>query len=243
MKKLLTSLFISASLFGYAQNFLVTNAEGAPYTDGETIAKAITEDDLFYGEYKVAIALINITENPITMNTLRTNIELPEGIKAYVCCLKNCYEEDVFYISGQIEPSQHDDYELHIYPDGHFGLSKFKLEFWTKEDQTDMFTLYVEINLPDVGVKENKNATASLLAYPNPASAHSNINISYTLADKNDGQRLVIKNILGATVMNIPLNPYDNNISIDASTLKPGAYFYAIENKNQISIAKKLIIK
>jgi len=228
---------------GYAQNFFVTNNEGTPYMDGATITATITEDDLSFGEYITTVFLINPTENDIVMNTLRTNIALPEGIRAYVCCLGFCYDDDKFAIEGTIEANKHDDYALHILPKGNFGLCKFKLEFWTEENQTDKFTLYVEIDLINVGVHENSPATVSLSAFPNPAFAHSKINISYTLADRNEGQRLVIRNIAGAAVMSVPLNTCENNLSIDASSLKSGVYFYAIENNNHISIAKKLIIK
>jgi hypothetical protein len=118
-------------------------------------------------------------------------------------------------------------------------LSKFKFEF-TAEGET--VTLHAIIDMCGVGIKEQSNATASLSAFPNPAPANSKINVSYTLADRN-GNRLVVRNILGAVVINIPLNPYENKVSIDASNLKSGVYFYAIENKNQISIARKLIVK
>jgi hypothetical protein len=61
--------------------------------------------------------------------------------------------------------------------------------------------------------------------------------------DKSDNNRLVVRNIVGAKVISRLLNPQENNISMDLSHLKQGVYFYAIENKKQISIAKKLIIK
>jgi len=242
MKKLLTLVFICASIFGYAQNFLVTNDQGIEYANGETIAATITEDDLTHKEYIVTVFLINPTESSITMNTLRTNIELPEKVSAYVCCLEGCYGDDVFAISGTIEEKKHDDYALHLRPNGGFGMCKFKLEFWTEENKADIFTLYVEINILGVGVKENKHGNSSLSAFPNPAPAHSNININYALAEKSQNNRLIIRNILGCEVMNIPLNPHQNSISLDISPLVSGVYFYAIENKNHISIVKKLII-
>jgi hypothetical protein len=246
MKNFLTLLLFSISLFGYAQNFAVTNDQADPYTDGDTIAATITTEDLdMTGEYIVKVYLINTSGATLTMNTLRTNIALPDGIRAYVCCLGGCYDDDKFAVDGEILPSGNDEYALHIQDTvGKFGLCAFKLEFWTKEDKTDMFTLYVEIDLlGEQGVKENSATTALLSAFPNPASQNSKINIDYTLAAQNDNQRLVIRNIVGATVMNIPLNPYENSIAIDASVLKAGIYFYAIENKNQIVVAKKLVVR
>jgi len=94
-----------------------------------------------------------------------------------------------------------------------------------------------------LGIKGQKPDNVSLSAFPNPAPANSKVNVSYTLADKNDNNCLVIRNIMGAMVMSMPLNSYENNMAIDISNLKSGVYFYAIENKNHISIAKKLIVK
>ena len=103
-------------------------------------------------------------------------------------------------------------------------------------------TLFVNIELQPLGIKEPNLTNASITAYPNPAPANSIINVAYSITNHNEKQNLVIRNILGAEVLNMPLDPYENTISVDISTLKRGAYFYAIENKNQILIAKKLII-
>ena len=146
-------------------------------------------------------------------------------------------------MSGTVEAGKHDEYTLHIYPRGGYGLCKFKLEFWTEENQMDLFMLFVEIDYLELAVNDNNNTPVSLWAYPNPASPNSTITISYTLSEKNMGQQLSIKNILGATVMNIPLNAFENTVSIDASSLKSGIYFYGIENNNHLSLVKKLIIK
>jgi hypothetical protein len=89
-------------------------------------------------------------------------------------------------------------------------------------------------------VKENISTNLFLSASPNPVPANAIVNVSYSIFDNNN---LIISNFLGAEVLNMPLNPHENKISIDVSTLKQGVYFYAIENKNQILIAKKLIVK
>ncbi|MDR2971300.1 MAG: T9SS type A sorting domain-containing protein [Bacteroidales bacterium] len=240
MKKLLILLLVSISLFSYAQSFQITDPRGTPYSDGETISATITEEDLDdFGEFVTNIMVKNLTDVELDVRTLRTNISLVDGMKAYVCfgvcddTGENIAMDYTIYEGEQME------YALHLLPNGNIGLCQFKLEFMTSEDQ---MTLYLDINIKPLGINENGSVTASLSAYPNPTPANSFINVSYTLAD-NYNNRLVIKNIVGATVMNLPLNPSQNNISIDATALKAGVYFYAIENDNTISIAKKLIVK
>jgi len=240
MKKLLTLLFVGLSLLGYAQKLQLTNPEGTPYINGQTITAMITTNDLnpFTTAYHVDITVKNLTSDNLTISTLCSG-KLAEGMMAEVC-FGACYMGDTIAISSEIPGLESALYELHLKPQGNLGLSRFKLEF-TTEGET--ITLHLIVDMCGIGVKERNNATVSLSAFPNPASANSKINVAYTLADMSNSHRLVVRNILGAEVMNIPLNPYENTTSIDASALKPGAYFYAIENKNQISIAKKLIVK
>jgi len=240
MKKLCTLLFVGLSLFGYAQKLQLTNPEGVPYTDGQTIAAIITTNDLnaFTGAYHVDITVKNLTSDDLRISTLCSG-KLAEGMMAEVC-FGACYMGDTIAIACEIPGLESESYELHLKPQGNLGLSTFKLEF-TADDET--ITLHLIIDMCGLGVKERNNANVSLSAFPNPAPVNSKVNVSYTLADKSNSHHLVVRNILGATVINILLNPYENTTSIDASALKPGVYFYAIENKNQISIAKKLIVK
>jgi hypothetical protein len=245
MKKLLTLLFIGVLSWGYAQNFQLKDAQGNTFIDGQTIAASITEDDLdILGEFVIKINVHNLTSNVLEMNTLRTNVALNEKLSTYVCFLY-CYDDDL-EIPGEIEAGEIDEYSLHLVPDTcycYFGLNQFILEFWSEENQNDKITLYVNIDMTPLGVKDLSKNNVSLSIYPNPAPAHSLLNLSYTITEKTDEYRLIIRNILGAPIINLPLNSYENCISVDISTLASGVYICTIENKNQISVSKKLIVK
>jgi hypothetical protein len=248
MKKLLLLLFICASFLGYAQKFQLTAPDGTPYTDGQRIYTAITEEDLVLigdpdGEHILEFVKEIIVENlldiELEIRALLTTISFVNGMELEIC-FGACYPSGSFNdIEHVLLERGSEPYSIHLRPNDKFGLSSFKLEFLADDEK---MTLYVDIDMTKIGVKEQNLAKASLSAYPNPASANTPINISYTLADKNDS-RLVIRNILGAAVINIPLNPNETTVAIDASSLKSGVYFYAIENRNQISVAKKLIVK
>jgi hypothetical protein len=107
----------------------------------------------------------------------------------------------------------------------------------------EKLTLFLEIDIQPVGINENNSITISLVAYPNPVSENSMVNVFYTITDNNEPYHLAIRNILGANVLKIPLNINENTVAVNVSTLQPGVYFYAIENKNQIVIAKKMVVK
>jgi len=242
MKKLLTLLLISITLFSYAQQFQLTDPRGTTvYTNGEIILTTITEADLNdWGDYIVSVAVQNLTDTKFDMKTIRENVALPAGMFAYVC-FGECDDSGlVLEMELPIESGDQASYDLHLRPLGNTGLSKFKIDFSTPGQN---MSLYIHIDVKPVGVQEHSNIKASLSAFPNPVTVNSKVNVSYTLADKNSSHRLVIRNIVGAELLSMPLNPNENNISIETSSLLPGIYFYALENKNQVSIAKKLIVK
>jgi hypothetical protein len=240
IKKTLILLFAGLSLIGYAQQFQLTNADGVPYIDGQTISATITEKDLDeVGDFITSILVKNISEADIEVRTLRTNEILVEGMFAYVCYYFCDESGELYAMECPIGAGESAPYELHLRPNDKFGLCKFQIDFMVPGES---MTLFVEIKVEPLGINE-QGTTASLSAYPNPAPANSTINVSYALADNSNNQHLVIRNIIGAEVINLPLNPFENNIRIDAALLKPGVYFYTLESNSRISVAKKLIIK
>ena len=242
MKKLILLIFTCISFWSYAQQFQLSDTKGSIfYTDGQTIAEQITEADLDdQGDYIVEVVVHNLTGTVLDVSTVRENIALPAGMLAFVC-FGECDDPE----GGQLTMNwpieeKNMTFFLHVRPNGKTGLCQFKVDYITSAQK---MTLFIDIQVGSVGVQEQNNAKVLLSAYPNPASVNSKVNVSYTLADKSSSHRLVIRNIMGADLLSMPLNPNDSKISVETTSLQPGIYFYAIENKNQISIAKKLIVK
>jgi hypothetical protein len=240
MKKILILFFVSISLLGYAQYFQLTDPKGSPFYDGQTILRTITEEDLnaIDSTYAIEIVVVNLTATELDIKTSRTNITLVEGMSAYVC-FGVCHEEDIYDINYTVIENS-EPYSLHLKPNGNIGQCKFQIDF-TAESQS--ITLYIEIDMLPLGAKENNNDNVFLNAYPNPVSVGLKVNVSYFIEDYHKIQNLVIRNIIGTEVIRMPLNPFDNIITFDTSSLKAGIYFYAIENNNQIYFSKKLIVK
>jgi len=243
IKRTLILLFIGISLLGYAQQFQLTDSDGVPYSEGQTISAIITELDLDeMDEFAAEVLVKNLTDTDLEVRTSRTNLVLVEDMYAYVC-FGECGLPDKTEMDWSISANKSLAYSLHLHPNGKLGFCRFQIAFWSAEDQSDKQTLFLEIEMRNIGVKEQNNAAVSLSAYPNPAPANSAVNVSYTLADNNNNHRLVIRNIMGAVVMSMPLSTHENTIVFDASDLKSGVYFYTLESNNQVAVAKKLIIK
>jgi len=240
-------LFVGISLLSYAQTFQLTDLLSNPYTHEEIISKTISEVDLdiITGDYVTDIEIVNLTDLELNIQTIRTNIVMAEGMSAYVCAGILCQPDDVFNIDFPIESNASVIYSLHLRVKDiingslHYGLCKFQLDFMAEGEK---MTLFVEIDMPKLGVNDHNYANWSLV-YPNPVSANSFINVAYLISDNTENLNLIIRNIMGAEVLNMPLDPCNSKAAVDISTLTVGTYFYAIENKNQILITKKLIVK
>jgi len=245
MKKLLTLIFICLSLLGYAQQKMrITNMEGVPYTDGQIINVSITENDLnpITEAFHFDIIVENLAENNLRMKSVCSG-EMVDGME-----IKICFDLDAgcldgpplpIEISSTIPYQEKQTYEVALDPKGFIGLNELVFEFFAEGES---ITIYANIEVVRVGVNEQKQNAVSLNAFPNPATEGTNITISYTLPNKNNSNKLVIRNMLGTEVIHLPLNPLENKVSVDITSLVAGVYFYTIENNNQIFIAKKLIV-
>jgi len=244
MKKLLILLFFSISFLGYAQHFQLTDLRGNPYENGDIISATITENDLIEigdeKEFIVEVIVENLQDFEFEISTKRTNINLIPGMQAYVCFGVCDDTREQLVMDYLISEAGTLDFSLHLVPNGNFGLCQFQIDFMTTDTT---ITLFIDIDLQSLAVKEQNKEKVSLSAYPNPVQAGSNVNLSYTLAPQSNNVKLVVRNILGAEVMSIPLNPQEKNITVNTASLVQGVYFYAIENNHHILIAKKLIVK
>jgi hypothetical protein len=255
MKNLKTILILSffglSFLIGYAQAFYLTDRKGELHYDNKILEASFTADDLDEnGDFIFEEIRVNTTSDvEFYVKSFRENLELVEGMNAYVC-FYTCDDTlgNQHYMECPIGGTESNEkiapYTIHLRPHDKFGLSQFKIEFWSEEDKSDIQTLFVNLTMRDPsGIKEQSTASATLTAYPNPVMANTPVNVSYTLAQKSNANYLVVKNIMGMEVMRLPLNPNENHLLMDVSSLTSGIYFYAIESKNQIQIVKKLIIK
>lgn len=104
--------------------------------------------------------------------------------------------------------------------------------------------IYICVPVSDItGINENK--TGSLIAasnYPNPFSGNTKIDITL---HKSSNVSIDVYNTIGQKVLgteNKYMTAGTQTITIDASNLKPGIYFYTIRT-NEASVTNKMIIQ
>jgi len=90
------------------------------------------------------------------------------------------------------------------------------------------------------GIQTISTSKTSYNAFPNPADKF--VSISYSIAENFSTSALVIVDIIGNEVMQMPLNNKNGEIKIDISSLPSGVYFYGFKSDGKMLSSKKLLI-
>ncbi|MDD5571612.1 MAG: T9SS type A sorting domain-containing protein [Bacteroidales bacterium] len=89
----------------------------------------------------------------------------------------------------------------------------------------------------EVGIKNINAQNISFGIYPNPVSSMLNFNFKVT-----GKAEIIITNILGQEIFNIPVNSAESKTSINVSELQSGIYFCYMQSANKKSEVKKIIV-
>lgn len=129
-------------------------------------------------------------------------------------------------------------FHLNYNPNRNEGTSLFHFIVFDETNPEITTSFYFSVTATsNVGI-QNYN-TNTLSAYPNPAKDY--VTINYTI--NNSPAKLVIRNLVGATVFAQNINPTNTKVKISLSDFKAGVYFYSIEQNGKTSLTKKLIVK
>lgn len=83
--------------------------------------------------------------------------------------------------------------------------------------------------------------TATITVHPNPAKEFVKLEYSLNL-EEGERCQFVLRNVLGAEVINIDLRGANGKITIPISKLNRGIYFYSLVRNNNVSSTNKLIV-
>ena len=98
--------------------------------------------------------------------------------------------------------------------------------------------IFVLVSNNPLGI-EPAQSQLEFSAFPNPATQAVSINYQMNEA----GGELLVSDLLGHTVMSLPLKAAKGNVTLDVSNLPKGIYIYSIRQKGINSAAKKLIVR
>ena len=119
------------------------------------------------------------------------------------------------------------------------GDSRIRYVFFNGANATDTTYFEVIFTSSSTGVGDNLADCSSLKVYPNPVNRL--LHADFNLAAGSMGT-LVLRNILGEEVENLPLDGFSGSITMDVSTYPDGVYFCVLNSDNKATTTRKIII-
>ncbi|MFM2136092.1 MAG: hypothetical protein RL021_1492 [Bacteroidota bacterium] len=229
MKKsvLLLLLLLTGSLAANSQSLQAV----APYTSLSGPANVVMSGHA---------TVTNVSSGSIFTKVRRIQNDTASGHNSYFCWGGACYPAATtvspFYLTmnpGDVDTTL----EVKLDPMGYSGVSTVTYCFYDKDNVSDSVCITYTFTAQPVSVDE-LNGRALAAASPNPADQYTII--GYQTNSKN--ARLVITNLLGAVVRDVPLSDRQNTVLIDTGDLNTGVYLYSLQADGRLSGTRKLVV-
>lgn len=237
MKKILTLLVVLSAMAVSAQSVQVKHF-GENLNPGDTVFINFEESDL--GEMMiVGFGINNVSGADVRLKVYKDAIDVnPEH--AIEFCLSSCYsgsESDIFTMTAGEEYSERDGMHVNFTPEV-YGTSLLRFRIQNVDNVEDEFPFYVSFSSA-TGIRQMASENG-LRAYPNPAT--TGVTVEYN-SNRAANSYVVIKNITGSEVYKQEAAS-SGKMYVSTSNLKPGIYFYGLEDVDgKMICAKKLLVK
>src|SRR5665213_872347 len=189
--------------------------------------------------------ITNTSANSINVKVHRRIIQLntPTAVTSF-CTGINCYSPTTdssqsYAISGSNGTSTlTSDY----FPDSVSGMGHVRYIIVDQGNHADSVTLDIIYNTTPAGIQVTTMVKGSLSnPAPNPASSFFNVN--YNLGTANpSSSKIIIYNMLGATVMEMGVNEQQGVLRMDVSSMENGIYFFSLISDGKEIATHRLIV-
>ena len=130
------------------------------------------------------------------------------------------------------------DYEPRDVP----GVSRITYVFFDENNPDDSASVIVDWNASPAGLGQELLSQVTFSeAYPNPASTMARVD--YDLPVELENSVVIITNLLGARVKELPLTSMQGRLEIPVFDLQDGIYFYTLKSQNNLAVTKKLVVR
>jgi hypothetical protein len=123
-------------------------------------------------------------------------------------------------------------------PTGFSGASTVRYVFYDDANPSDSVCFNVEYSAFPLAINE-LGVAGIASAYPNPANSTLNVVYKSNIANAV----LAIRNVLGTTVLEMPLTGTAGKVAVNVSGLKEGIYFYSLMENGQSLVTRKVVIR
>ena len=204
------------------------------------------------------IKVVNISAYQVDVSCERTENSIADTLCENVFCWGICYTPQVSVSTEIISigaGATSNDFSGHYYLKGSTGTSVISYCFYISTDTLDSacVTIMYSPNSPDdsiyttvnigalVGIDGLARENEIIDIYPNPAI--TNATVEYSLARGSRSASIVVRNLLGAEIMDIQLKGSTGTAILPVHNMDNGVYFYSLVVDGQVRSAQKLVVK
>lgn len=188
--------------------------------------------------------VVNTSSMAITTKVSREMIQEVEGSRNNFCWGIQCYGfgTDESPIPSTIQAGAADD-TFHGYYEHQENLGTTIIEYCffdqdNVQDKTCVTTTFIISNANDIANYKNDIELKSVA--PNPVVGLSNF--TYSIPGNPNNARVVIYNMVGSMVKDIPLSSNKGVVVIDGRDFEVGVYFYSLIIDGQNTATKRMIV-
>ncbi len=229
---LLFFLFFTFSTSTFSQSFVLLNAE---------LEKSVAAGT----ETKTSLQIKNISKKPIRLAIKSFSSEGNIDASFQVCIHGKCWDYITDMAAIELAPGQLTE-ELSIkFRAGYENNSQdLTLNFYNVDNPGETLLHTFRFSVKDHfsnGTFFSKEGLKVSNAYPNPVSSFATID--YNMTPTNTSASVVIHDLLGNKMMEIPLEKSEISLKVPADALENGIYFYSLHiNGNRVA-TKKMVVK
>lgn len=234
-------------IFAIALGFtLGLKAQTFHFTHEENLIGDTLKLNIATGEVRTDfIHFTNITNQPISVKVYKEIINLATDGELLMCFDENCLLDSISPNPITLEPNvEYTGFDLlYTYANNNETLARINLiDPTTMQTIQSFYVLYADLNSSlEKPIKQSITST-NIEAYPNPAN--NNATIAYSLPTNYKSGKIVVRNMIGATIKTISINGGSTGKqSIPTVELTNGVYFYSIIGDGKALSTKKLVVK
>lgn len=241
MKKILLLIVLLSSFCfaSFAQNLTLSNAQGSVPNGTIITIYGDTSETLI-----VHMKVTNSSASNMDVKLRKKHISVVAGSEVTFCWGGSCWGAST-YVSPDpttINAGATDstnfagDYKAK----GHIGVSTVMFTFFDMNNANDSVCFIAVFDCSLSSVQDIKVSADISGAYPNPADKYTYINYSLTALDNT--AKVVIHDMMGSEVANIPVTEKEGKLRIDTYSFPAGVYFYSFILNNRIYNTRKLVV-
>ncbi len=243
MKKLIllfAGVLFTSFIFG--QSLSLSDDQGNPFTPGQTFY--VIGEPSIGPQIPVHIYVTNNAGAALDVKIARTEDNVLPGVTDEFCWGGACFPPgtDTSFLAATIDPGQtNTEFEAKYTHNDQFGESTYTYTWYDENNPSDQVSLVVIYKLSNVGISESLINNISISeAYPNPANAYTFFD--YDIPVNTSNASIIVTNLLGAVVREIPVTGSNGKIRINTSDLENGLYFGSLKVENRIASTQRLVV-